>query len=87
MGQGSILLRSQLVVVFSALLLATASCATRSRPEPLVPEENRQASEEMYGQQMNSMDSLNQTSSEQAGAAHDNAVRDARSPDREKNSR
>lgn len=65
-----------------ALLLAASAfgCANQ---KPIVSEKQQEKSQELYGQQQGSMQSLNQTGSEQAAAAHENAVRPVE-PDSEK---
>jgi len=61
--------------LFLACLLLVSGCAGERKKEPLVPQETQDRSEELYGQQSQSMGSLNQTPAEQAAARHDNATR------------
>jgi hypothetical protein len=59
------------------LLFLVSACASGPKRDPVVPDETQRRSEEMYGQQGQTMNSLNQTPSEQAGARHENATRPA----------
>jgi len=63
------------MVLALALVLALAGCASDRKREPIVPDDMQRRSEENYGQQAQMMSSLNQTSSEQAAARHENATR------------
>ena len=63
------------VPVILACLLFLPACAGEGKREPLVPEETQERSEELYGQQAQTMGSLNQTPAEQAGARHEAATR------------
>lgn len=63
-------------------IAAVSGCAT-DRPRPVVPEETQQRSQELYGRQQRSMDSFNQTSSEQAGERFENDTRPVRPVERE----
>lgn len=58
-----------------ALVLLACACASGQKRDKIVPDENQRRSEEMYGQQAQTMNSLNQTPAEQAGARHENATR------------
>ncbi len=60
---------------FAGLLLLSLGPLACTNQKPIVPEKNQKQSEELYGEQQSSMQSLNQTGSEQAAAAHENAVR------------
>jgi len=63
-------------VLFALVLaLSVAACASDRKRQPLVPDETQRRSEERYGQQAQMMNSLNQTSSEQAAARHEAATR------------
>jgi hypothetical protein len=70
------------LVVLSICAYCLTGCAAQKR-KPIVPEENQRKSEEMYGEQQQSMQSLNQTPAEQAAAAHESATRPPRDPGRE----
>jgi hypothetical protein len=66
--------------VRAAVLIGVAAvcgCAA-SRPGPVVPERTQQRSQELYGQQQRSMDSFNQTPSEQAGERFEADTKPAR---------
>ncbi len=52
--------------------------------EKLVPEKTQEKSQQMQGQQELYMDQMGSTSSEQAGARHDNAVLPKKNPDSER---
>jgi hypothetical protein len=65
-----------------ALGLSLCACAT-GRRKPIVPEENQEEAEDMYGQQYESMQSLNQTAAEQAAARHERATSPKRQHERE----
>lgn len=62
------------------LALLAGGCANQ---KPIVSEKTQKRSQELYGEQQSSMQSLNQTGSEQAAAAHEDAVRPVE-PDSEK---
>jgi len=62
--------------LLSLFAAAAAACAQGgAKREPLVPDETQRRSEERYGQQSQMMNSLNQTSAEQAATRHENATR------------
>jgi len=62
-------------VLLSLFALVIGACARGGQREPLVPDETQRRSEERYGQQSQMMNSLNQTSAEQAAARHESATR------------
>lgn len=63
--------------------LMTAACAGDQR-RAVVPPETEQRSEELYGRQQRSMDSFNQTPSEQAGERHEQHTRPVRPVEEER---
>lgn len=63
------------VLLLGVALTSAAGCASGHKREPLVPDETQRRSEERYGQQSQMMNSLNQTSAEQAATRHENATR------------
>jgi len=69
-----------LLVLLAFCALASSGCANQKY---IVPEKTQKKSQELYGQQQDSMQSLNQTGAEQAATAHENAVRPVE-PDSEK---
>lgn len=62
------------VAVSMAALLAATILGGCGGDQKVVPEHNQRKSEQLYGKQKMSMDSLNQTPSEQAGQRHDYAT-------------
>ncbi|NLE87750.1 MAG: hypothetical protein GX607_15280 [Myxococcales bacterium] len=75
-----LLAASALGVVFSLLVSA---CAANQRRD-VVPPETEQRSRELYGRQQRSMDSFNQTPSEQAGERHEQDTRPVRPVEEER---
>lgn len=57
------------------VLFLLSGCAAERKREPIVPDETQRKSENLYGQQSQMMNSLNQTPAEQAAARHENATR------------
>ena len=73
-----VFVRGAVVVVTAALILSTAGCAANQR---MIPEDNQKRAEHQYGEQKNSMGSLNETAAEQAAGAHQDSL--PRDPDDE----
>jgi starvation-inducible outer membrane lipoprotein len=71
-----------------ALALCVAACSSKPAKSPnerekVIPDETQRASEQMSGQQQIFMGELSNTTSEQAGVRHEQAVQSVRDPDEE----